>query len=179
LTSGFLLLNGIGMGFSGPITLTAVQNAFSRAELGVATASNMFFRFIGAAFGVALFGTVMNNRLKYWFPHYVHVKSLRLSATSIAYSPAAVQKLPAAVRDGVIEAFGHSLHVVFLVAGPIALIALPFALMMKEIPLRVSSNASKTMVVEGAEIADESELDERLLGEGDAAVSGRIGPATS
>jgi hypothetical protein len=36
----------------------------------------------------------------------------------------------------VIEAFGHSLHVVFLIAGPIALCVLPFTLLLKEIPLR-------------------------------------------
>ena len=35
-----------------------------------------------------------------------------------------------------IQAFAHSLHAVFLWATPIALLTLPFVLILKEIPLR-------------------------------------------
>ncbi len=145
LTSLFLLLNGIAVGLIFPVSTTIVQNAAEQKDLGVATSSLTFFRSMGSAFGVAILGAVMNARLRYWFPHFVHVVgNARLTATSIAYSPAAVSKLPTAVQHGIIEAFGHALHVVFLVAAPLALIALPFTLLIKEIPLRSKAYIGRT-----------------------------------
>jgi EmrB/QacA subfamily drug resistance transporter len=165
VTSLFLFINGCGMGLIMPVTLTAVQNAVDQKDLGVATSSSVFFRSMGSAFGVAIFGAVMNARLRYWFPHFVHVTgNTRLNAASVAYSPAEVSKLSPAVRQGVIEAFGHALHVVFLVAGPIALLALPIALLVKEVPLRANAYIGSTgaAMAEGAEgfaETDDSEVD--------------------
>jgi hypothetical protein len=43
------------------------------------------------------------------------------------------------VRSAVVESVGRSLHVVFLLAAPVAAIALPLLLCMKELPLRTAA----------------------------------------
>ncbi len=155
VTSCFLLLNGAAIGAIMPVTMTAVQNSVDQQELGVATSSMVFFRSLGSAFGVAIFGSIMNERLRYWFPRFVHVHgNLRLSATSVAYSPAAVLKLPSAIRHGIVEAFGHSLHVVFLFAAPLALLVLPLALALREVPLRNRAFLSAPSAAEAPEPID-------------------------
>ena len=144
-SSLFMLITGTGMGMVMPVTLTAVQNAVPQADLGVATSSSVFFRSMGASFGVAIFGAVMNARLRYWFPHFVHSTGhLKISVTSVAYSPAAVYKLPPAIRNGIIQAFGHSLHVVFLCAAPVALLTFPIILLLKQLPLRSNAYVGST-----------------------------------
>jgi EmrB/QacA subfamily drug resistance transporter len=151
-SSLFMLITGTGMGMVMPVTLTAVQNAVPQADLGVATSSSVFFRSMGASFGVAIFGAVMNARLRYWFPHFVHSAGhLKISVTSVAYSPAAVYKLPPAIRNGIIQAFGHSLHVVFLCAAPVALLTFPIILLLKQLPLRSNAYVGSTAAMaEGA-----------------------------
>ena len=136
----FMLVLGLGMGMIMPVLIVAIQNATDQADMGTATSANTFFRSMGMSFGVAVFGTIMNTRLQYWFPRLVpNLKHLSLSANSVAYSPSAVQHLPPAVRHGIITAFSHSLHTVFLWAAPIALLTLPAVLLMKELPLRTEA----------------------------------------
>jgi hypothetical protein len=45
-----------------PLYVLAVQNAVPYSVLGTATSSAAFFRSIGGAFGLAIFGSIMNNR---------------------------------------------------------------------------------------------------------------------
>jgi len=50
-----------------------------------------------------------------------------------------VQHLAGPAKAAVIESFGRSLHLVFLFAAPVAAIALPLLLSMKELPLRTAA----------------------------------------
>ena len=136
----FMLVLGLGMGMIMPVLIVAIQNSANQEDLGTATSSNTFFRSMGMSFGVAVFGTIMNTRLKYWFPKLVpNLGHMNVSANSVAYSPSAVHHLPAPVQHGIILAFAHSLHTVFLWAAPIALLTLPAILLMKELPLRTDA----------------------------------------
>jgi EmrB/QacA subfamily drug resistance transporter len=54
-----MVLVGSGIGFCVPVINLAVQNAFSRQYLGVATSSSQFFRQIGGTLGIAVFGTLL------------------------------------------------------------------------------------------------------------------------
>jgi predicted MFS family arabinose efflux permease len=150
---------GASMGLIMPVLLIATQNAVEQRDLGIATGLNVFFRSMGSAFGVAIFGAVLNARLRYFFPRLVpHVAGVKISATSVAFSPHAVWKLPPEVRDGIISAFAHSLHSVFLWAVPIAACALPALLLMKQLPLRSSAYITSTTAGEGfAEPTEEVE----------------------
>jgi EmrB/QacA subfamily drug resistance transporter len=149
----YMLPLGAGIGLIMPVLIVAVQNAVNRADMGTATSSSMFFRSMGSSFGVALFGTVMNARLAYWFPRLVPAHgAVPVSARSVAFSPIAVHHLPVQVQQGIIDAFANSLHTVFLVATAVALLTLPFVLMLKELPLRDEAwIGSATMSAVGAE----------------------------
>jgi hypothetical protein len=57
-----IVVTGFGLGITMPLYVLAVQNAIPYSALGAATSSAAFFRSIGGAFGLAIFGSVMNNR---------------------------------------------------------------------------------------------------------------------
>jgi len=57
-----MVITGFGLGTTMPLYTIAVQNAVPYKILGVATSSTAFFRSIGGSVGLAVFGSVMNNR---------------------------------------------------------------------------------------------------------------------
>ena len=57
-----IVITGFGLGITMPLYIIAVQNAVPYAVLGTATSSTAFFRSIAGAFGLTIFGTIMNNR---------------------------------------------------------------------------------------------------------------------
>ncbi|HET9732757.1 MAG TPA: MDR family MFS transporter [Acidimicrobiales bacterium] len=147
-SSAFMAVLGVGMGMIMPVLIVAIQNAVPRRDLGTATSANAFFRSMGGSFGVAVFGAIMNARLAYWFPKLVPAAAhAKVSAAAVAFSPAAVHRLPAPLRDGIIAAFAHSLHSVFLWAAPVAALALPVLVFLKEIPLRTEAHMGATSAV--------------------------------
>lgn len=58
-----MIVAGIGLGVAMPIFNLVVQNALPHERLGVATSSVQLFRSIGATVGVAVTGSILNNRL--------------------------------------------------------------------------------------------------------------------
>ncbi len=135
--SAYMLVTGIGIGLVMQVMVLAVQNAVAFSDLGVATASANFFRSMGGAFGVAVFGSILNNRLDYYFPRLVPSDAITsFGSRALTASPAQIRTLPAPVLAGVLEAFARSLHAVFLVAVPIAVVAFILTLFLREIPLR-------------------------------------------
>jgi EmrB/QacA subfamily drug resistance transporter len=133
--AGYMVVFGLGMGMVMQLLVLAVQNSVARDDLGASTSAISFFRNIGAAFGTALFGTILTVRLGHWLPLLVHGRTHFNLSSSFTITPKALKALPPAVRAGVVESFVRSLHVVFLVGVPVAAVAFVFALMLKEIPL--------------------------------------------
>ncbi len=62
LALAYMVITGVGIGSTMPLYSIAVQNAVPYKVLGVATSSTSFFRSIGATVGLAVFGSIMNNR---------------------------------------------------------------------------------------------------------------------
>src|SRR5690606_8147919 len=58
-----LFVFGLGLGLIMQVVILIVQNAVPADEIGTATSSNNYFREVGAALGVAIFGTIFTNRL--------------------------------------------------------------------------------------------------------------------
>jgi MFS family permease len=54
---------GLGMGLTAAPTLIAAQSAVQWQQRGVVTGTNMFFRSMGSAVGVAIFGAIANGTL--------------------------------------------------------------------------------------------------------------------
>jgi MFS family permease len=61
-TAAYMVVMGIGLGIAQPLYTLIVQNAFPQERLGVVTSATTFFRSIGGTIGVAVFGTIVNNR---------------------------------------------------------------------------------------------------------------------
>jgi EmrB/QacA subfamily drug resistance transporter len=57
-----MVIAGFGLGITMPLYTIAVQNAVPYKILGTATSSTAFFRSIGGSVGLAIFGSIMNNR---------------------------------------------------------------------------------------------------------------------
>jgi EmrB/QacA subfamily drug resistance transporter len=154
VVSLYMIVLGAGLGLMLTVIVVALQNAVSQRDMGTATASYMFFRSIGSAFGAALYGTIMNARLQYWLPRLLPAgQRHRVTVSSLSYSPAAVRHLPDPVKAAVIESFGHSLHIVFLLAAPVAAIAFPLLLSMRELPLRTAAHIEAAPAEAGQPLA--------------------------
>jgi hypothetical protein len=117
--------------------VTAVQNSVDRKHMGVATASVAFFRSMGGAIGVALFGAILNTRLTRHLAEVVpaQAKAQMAGASQSVNDVTAIQALPEPVKGWVLEAFTRSMDDVFLVAVPFMALALVIALTMREKPL--------------------------------------------
>ncbi len=59
----FMLVLGVGLGFTMQVLVLAAQNAVPYSQLGVATSSATLFRSIGGSLGTAILGAIFANRL--------------------------------------------------------------------------------------------------------------------
>ena len=138
-----MAIAGLGIGMVLQVLVLAVQNAVDRPDLGAATAASAFFRSMGGAVGVAVFGALLSHRLRELQPE-------RLG------TPDAIHQLPPPVRDQVVEAFAASLQTVFLAAVPFTLVGFLVMLFLPELPLHGATDQSPRDAV-----AFETSLDER------------------
>ncbi len=137
LLSAYLFLLGIGVGLVMQVTLLAVQNAVDFKDMGTATSGATFFRSMGGAFGVAMFGSVMANRLDYHLPRLVDISTLQgISAQELTSSPERLRALPPEVLEAVRQAFASSLETVFLLAVPLVLCAFAVSWALPQVTLR-------------------------------------------
>ena len=95
---------GLGLGLVMQVLVLAVQNAVDYAELGVATSGATLFRSIGGSLGTAVLGAIFTNRLT---SELAGSPAAQVGSGSI--DPSAVERLPAAVRDGYTGAFTDAL----------------------------------------------------------------------
>jgi EmrB/QacA subfamily drug resistance transporter len=141
-SSLYMVVLGAGIGMIIQVMVLAVQNSVEHRDLGTATATESFSRSMGGAFGVAIFGAILTNRLAFnlsrLLPKGVNLHGI--DPNSLTASPAAIRALPAPARIAVIEALARSIHVVFLFAVPLAVLAFGVTWLLKENPLRETAH---------------------------------------
>jgi MFS family permease len=135
VVSGSAVLLGIGAGLVMQVLILAIQNAVPPRDVGVATAVSMMVRILGGAIAVPVLGTVFNSRLRTLLPQLTP-ESAHLNVKTLRASPEHVRALPPAIHHGVVETFAQSLHTVFLVALPVAVVMFLLAFRLRQIPLR-------------------------------------------
>jgi MFS family permease len=135
----WMLILGIGVGAVMQVIVLAVQNAVDYKDMGTATASNMFFRSLGGAFGTAIFGAILLARLHANLAVLLPGAAERLNLGALQGSPKQINALPPGIRNAVLESFVRSYHVIYLVAVPFAVAAFVLALVLPELPLRGSA----------------------------------------
>jgi hypothetical protein len=156
VVSLYMLVFGLGFGLVTQVLVLAIQNAVDRRELGTATAAANFFRSLGGAMGVAVFGTVFANRLHDWLLRSVPPRLLgHLSPAVLQGSPGTIHTLPPAIRDGVAQAVAHAVGTVFIGATPIAVLGFLVVLFLKEFPLHTWGQSGASPTEKGAERASD------------------------
>ncbi|MER7700305.1 MDR family MFS transporter [Streptomyces sp. NPDC096095] len=153
---------GAGLGLVMQVLVLVAQNAVSYRDLGVATSGATFFRSIGAAFGVAVFGTVFANRLRDQLTDALAGRSLPggVDAGQLAADPRAIGQLPAGLRPPVLSAYSTSITDVFLYAVPVVLLAFVLAWFLREDKLRGSVTAPDTSQTLASNPVERSSYDE-------------------
>jgi MFS family permease len=137
VASAYMVVVGVGLGLVMQVLVLAVQNDARPQEIGVATASATFFRSMGGAFGVALFGTIFASRLTDQLAGLPPKVTASLGS-GVRLNPTQVDQLPPKVHDVVLHAFAHSLSGVFLFGMTLSLVPFVLSWFLKEIPLRTS-----------------------------------------
>lgn len=143
LMSAYFFVFGAGLGLVMQVLVLVAQNSVSYQDLGVATSGATFFRSIGSAFGVAIFGTIFANRLTGQLTDALAGQSLPsgVDAGRLAADPRAIGQLPADLRPGVLGAYSTSITDVFLYAVPVVLLAFVLAWFLREDKLQGSVTA--------------------------------------
>jgi len=137
VASAYMVVVGVGLGLVMQVLVLAVQNDAQPKDIGVATASATFFRSMGGAFGVALFGTIFATRLTDQLAVLPHAVTARLGS-GVQLNPTEIDQLPPKVHDYVLHAFAHSLSGVFLFGVALALVPFVLSWFLKEKPLRTT-----------------------------------------
>ena len=137
VASAYMLVIGIGLGLVMQVLVLVVQNDVRPQEIGVATASATFFRGVGGAFGVALFGTIFASRLSDQLATLPRRVTAHLGS-GVQLNPTQIDQLPSTVHDEVLHAFAHSLSGVFLFGTALALVPFVLSWFLKEVPLRTT-----------------------------------------
>jgi EmrB/QacA subfamily drug resistance transporter len=109
-----MLVLGLGLGMVMQVLVLVVQNSVPYDMLGVATSGATLFRSIGGSLGTAILGAIFSGRL----------------AAEVASG------------DTQVHAFTDSLHVVFLVAAGVVVIAFLLSWLIPEAPLRKTVDAT-------------------------------------
>lgn len=136
---------GFGLGLVIQTLVVAVQNAVAPRDLGVATSSNTFFRSMGGAIGTAVYGSVLTATLTTSLAQrFPGGPPAGINPDALSGSPEAIQALPAAVQEPLLESFMEAIDRVFTVGVPVVVVAFLLALFLKELPLRETSGLQET-----------------------------------
>ena len=138
-----MIFMGMGSGSVFTSTSIATQNAVDFRDLGVATATVMFFRSLGGSFGLAVFGTVLNATVRSEIPSRIGVEPD--AAAGFIRSPAQIEALPQRERDAVIDTIALGVSRIYWICAAVMLIGAVLALVLPERPLRTRAGISDAM----------------------------------
>jgi len=166
----FLVL-GAGLGLNMQTMMMAVQNTVRARDIGVATSSATFFRATGGTIGTAVFLSLLFNGLAgnvtSRIATAVQTPEFQAGLAQAGLTPAQffakvstltenssfINQLPDAVSRPIQQGFVDSTHVVYILAGIVALISFGLVLMLKEVPLRTMSALQEMQQERAAEAA--------------------------
>jgi EmrB/QacA subfamily drug resistance transporter len=149
-----MIILGLGLGVAMSAFTVIVQNQYPTYRLGEVTAGLQFFRLIGSTIGLAVFGTILNNRfaseMLHNLPGPLKSSAGKLGNPQVLISAPARSALQASFAkfgsqggelfDAFMNAVRHSLasaiSSLFVLATVIGILGLVAVLFLKEVPLR-------------------------------------------
>lgn len=160
----FLGIFGAGLGLIMQVVVLVVQNAVPPTEVGTATSTNNYFREVGAALGVAVFGTLFTTRLTENLMAVfteAGASAEQAGQATATIDPAILAQLPDTIRDGVVTAYADALAPVFWYLLPFIGLAFLLALFLKQIPLSDVAGLVARGEAIGGEEAERIEAEQR------------------
>jgi hypothetical protein len=113
--------------------ILAVQNSVDVTDLGAGTSAATFFRSLGGSFGVAILGAVLSTRLAAEIASRLPAGSRNVPPIN---EPSRILALPGPIRLAIQTGFVDALHIVFIVASAVGLVAVGLALALPDVVLR-------------------------------------------
>ncbi|MET9364491.1 MDR family MFS transporter [Streptomyces sp. NPDC006632] len=124
LTGLYMVLVGIGLGFTMQMAGTIAQNSVSLRDMGAAMSSVNLFRSLGGSLGVAVFGSLFTRAVRPALP------------AGGDPGPDALRHLPAGAKDAYLTAVTDGTGHIFLTAALVCALAFAAALFVIEVPLK-------------------------------------------
>jgi len=155
--SFYMLVVGAGLGMVMQVLVLAVQNSVDYEDLGVATSGATLFRSIGGSLGTAVLGAVFASRLTATLARVMPQAAGTVTGGGGGMDPAAIQRMPPAVRGTFLDAFTGSLDFVFLFAAVVGAVAFLLSWLLEERPLRASVAAGGAGVGETLAMPEDGE----------------------
>lgn len=148
----WLLLPMVLMGFGTASVFTttsiASQNAVEFRDLGVTTATVLFFRSLGGSFGLAAFGTILNSTIRSEIPKRIGIAGD--DASSLIRSPEEIRALPPDTRLAVVDSVALGVSRIYWICGSAMVCALIVALLLPERSLRLRAGLSDALEEQAA-----------------------------
>lgn len=138
-----MIAMGFGMASVFTTTSIATQNAVAYQDLGVATATIMFFRSLGGSFGLAVFGTILNATIRAEIPVRLDVTADQ--AADLIREPKQIQALPDLSRAAVVDSVALGVSRIYLVCAGVMVVGFIAAVLLPERPLRTRAGLSDAM----------------------------------
>ncbi len=159
LISVYLFFLGVSMGMLMQNLVLAVQNTLAVEEMGAGTSTVAFFRSLGGAIGVSVLGAVLANKVTTSIQD--GLTQLGVPAGSMGGGNAVpdVSTLPARIKDLVEKSYGDGIAEIFLVAVPLALVALIAVSFLKEVPLGTKTGLQERLEKEAALLGTDAPVD--------------------
>ena len=135
----------MGFGAASVFTTTSIasQNAAELRDLGVVTATIMFFRSLGGSFGMAAFGTTLNATIRSEIPARIGVPAD--DAADLIRSPEEIAALPVVARAAVVDSVALGVSRIYWICAAAMLCAVVIAILLPELPLRMRAGLSDAM----------------------------------
>lgn len=138
-----MILMGFGSASIFSATSIASQNGVEFHDLGVATATVMFFRSLGGSLGLAVFGTILNSTIRSEIPARTGIAADK--ASSLIRSPEEIQNLVLVQRQAVVDSVALGVSRIYWCCIAIMVIAFFIALVLPEIPLKQRAGLSDAL----------------------------------
>ncbi|ORX98559.1 MFS general substrate transporter [Basidiobolus meristosporus CBS 931.73] len=129
---GFLLIMGTGAGCCIQTLIFAGQSAVTHKDMGVVTALSTFFRSVGGVLGIAIFGSVFNNKLTTGLSELTYNIPIKEAVNSFQF----IETLPLEERKVVMDVYVHVLRTIFFIAVGMSGLAFLFTLGIKYIKMQ-------------------------------------------
>ncbi|MEU3279861.1 MDR family MFS transporter [Streptomyces antibioticus] len=131
VVAALLAVMGVGVGLSSQVTTLVAQSTAPRAQIGVSTSTVGLARNLGTAFGVTVFGSLLNARLAAVAPDRLPPTTADSIVTG-TWDPSKTAGLPPRTLSEIAAVYSDALSTVFLSAVPVLLTAFLLALLLKD-----------------------------------------------